>query len=129
MKFYPQTYYHLYNHTNNREQLFKEKENYSYFLKKYQRNGSLFQPHSKAIHVTDDGYLITLLTYSHQNPLRAGLVSSLEVWSYSSYPDFVGERKETLPDRSIILDLFGSMDTFKVFSENLIVNADKRFWV
>ena len=32
MEFYPNTYYHLYNRTNNREFLFKEPENYQYFI-------------------------------------------------------------------------------------------------
>jgi transcriptional regulator of heat shock response len=35
MKFYENTYYHLYNRTNNEEALFRSEENYLFFLKKY----------------------------------------------------------------------------------------------
>jgi putative transposase len=35
MKFYENTYYHLFNRTNNEEALFRSEENYLYFLKKY----------------------------------------------------------------------------------------------
>ena len=35
MKFYENTYYHIYNRTNNEEALFRSEENYLYFLKKY----------------------------------------------------------------------------------------------
>ncbi|MBM2817241.1 MAG: hypothetical protein HW421_4003 [Ignavibacteria bacterium] len=35
MQFYENEYYHLYNRTNNDEALFRSRENYSYFLKKY----------------------------------------------------------------------------------------------
>ncbi len=182
MEFYPQTYYHLYNRTNNRELLFKEKENYLYFLtkyrkrflkkihtiayclmpthfhfliynedqesailskeigtwlsayvkainKRYQRNGSLFQRHTKAIAVTDETYLLTVLTYIHQNPLRSKLVIRLEDWSFSSYLDFIKYRKGTLPNISFIKPWFKDTEEFKVFSESLIEKIDERFWV
>jgi REP element-mobilizing transposase RayT len=35
MELYPNTYYHLYNRTNGNEPLFRARENYLYFLKKY----------------------------------------------------------------------------------------------
>lgn len=35
MKFYENQYYHLFNRTNNEEALFRSRENYLYFLKKY----------------------------------------------------------------------------------------------
>jgi len=182
MEFYPQTYYHLYNRTNNRELLFKEKENCLYFLRKYrkrfrkkiktiayclmpthfhfliynedqdsktlskeigtwlsayakainkryQRNGSLFQRHTKAIPVTEETYMITLLTYIHQNPLRSKLVTHMEDWRYSSYLDFIGYRYGTLIDTSYIKNWFQDIDKFKIFSESLIEEIDERFWV
>ncbi len=35
MKYYENIYYHIYNRTNNEETLFRSRENYLYFLKKY----------------------------------------------------------------------------------------------
>jgi REP element-mobilizing transposase RayT len=46
------------------------------FNNAFQRNGSLFQQHTKAKLVDDPNYLITLLTYIHQNPIRAKLIPS-----------------------------------------------------
>src|SRR5699024_7832798 len=33
-----ETYYHIYNHANGTENLFREKKNYAFFLKKYQQH-------------------------------------------------------------------------------------------
>ena len=51
---------------------------------RHARHGSLFQRHTKAKWVDDDRYLLTLLTYIHQNPIRARLVDRLEAWPFSS---------------------------------------------
>jgi REP element-mobilizing transposase RayT len=48
------------------------------FNKRYNRHGSLFQEHSKAKLILNDRYLISLLTYIHQNPIRSGLVEKVE---------------------------------------------------
>ncbi|MBS1104926.1 MAG: transposase [Deltaproteobacteria bacterium] len=49
-----------------------------YFNDRYGRVGHLFQGRYKAIAVTDDEYLATLVYYVHANPLRAGLVASVD---------------------------------------------------
>ena len=174
MKFYENTYYHLFNRTNNEEALFRSEENYLYFLKKYRyyldeyfetvgyclmpthfhflvrvkeikredglhfgggvhledysrvisdkigillssytkainkrfnRHGSLFQNHTNAKPVPSDRYLITLLTYIHQNPVRSDLVEKAEEWKFSSYQDYMDMRKGTLPSREMIMGM------------------------
>ncbi len=137
-------YYHVYNRTNNKELLFRDEENYSFFLaktekhlislvsiisyclmpthfhillrcetetsadlsnafavvlrsytrainKRFGRTGSLFQQNTKAKEITDERYLLTLISYIHQNPLRAHLVSTLNEWKYSSYRQIAGD--------------------------------------
>ena len=166
-------YYHLYNRSNSRELLFKNKDNYLYFLRKFRarfdelvkvfayclmpthfhffikieteeielfkeqigihlssytkainnafdRNGSLFQQHTKAKLVTDNSQLIRLITYIHQNPVRAGLVDELMFWPYSSYPDLAGLRDGSLVDRSIVEQYFNSREDFVAFSKRTI---------
>jgi REP element-mobilizing transposase RayT len=95
----------------------------------YNRHGSLFQQHSKSKYVDDEEYLATLVTYIHQNPLRANLVKRPEDWLYSSYQDYIDLRKGTLPKKEIILDHFPSVEEFKKFSEVLIEHVREKYWV
>ena len=192
MQFYENTYYHLYNRTNNEEKLFRSEENYLYFLKKYRyyldeyietvgyclmpthfhflvrvrennkeseercatlgkcgtsllisskiktllssytkainkrynRHGSLFQQNTKAKPIASDSYLITLLTYIHQNPIRSDLVKKAEEWNYSSYQDYIDLRKGTLPSKEIILSMI-KKEGLKEFTEREIVKVAK----
>jgi putative transposase len=49
-----------------------------YFNDRHERVGYLFQGRYKAIAVADDEYLMTLVRYVHANPLRAGLIASVD---------------------------------------------------
>ena len=48
-------------------------------------NGASFERMYKCIPVEDDSYLLECARYIERNPLRAGLVTRLEDYSYSSY--------------------------------------------
>ncbi len=206
MKFYENTYYHLFSRTNNEEALFRSEENYLYFLKKYRyylddyldtigyclmpthfhflvrvkekskrwtppvrwspsevlseesgcgsylqgelsrvisdiigillssytkainkrynRHGSLFQKHTKAKPVPSDRYLITLLTYIHQNPVRSGLVEKAEEWKYSSYQDYIDLRNGTLPNKKFILGMIKKEELKNITNKSLIKNIE-----
>lgn len=56
---------------------------------KYQRCGHLFQERFKSEPVENDSYFLTVLRYIHQNPLKAGLVKSLEEYKWSSYHEYI----------------------------------------
>ena len=61
-----------------------------YFNKKYQRNGHLFQDRFRSEPVNTMEYFVTLLRYIHQNPVKAGLVSSPGNYSWSSWHEYAG---------------------------------------
>jgi REP element-mobilizing transposase RayT len=175
-------YFHIYNRSNGSELVFREKENYLYFLRLYRRHllqhfttvayclmpthfhllvrvkseavdqaqsavgillssytkainhrharhGSLFQRHTKAKWVDDERYLLTLLTYIHQNPIRAGLMDRLEGWPFSSYPDLAGYREGSLCDRALIATFFPRIEEMRAFSEATLKSIDARYWV
>jgi putative transposase len=184
----PHQYFHLYNRSNNDEIVFKELENYTYFLRKFQnylgndlsvlayclmpthfhflvfiksqdtemikksvgillssytkainkrhgRHGSLFQLHTKARCIDDEGYLITVVTYIHQNPVRAGLVKKLEGWKFSSYLDYLGrgglelgDGDRLVLDRHKVLSYFSSTQEFREYSNVLLHSVQKRYW-
>ena len=71
--------------------------------KLYNRHGSLFQRHSKAKEIESEEYLINILTYIHQNPLRSNLVENVCDWNYSSFRDYIDLRTGNLPSKSVIL--------------------------
>ncbi len=62
--------------------------------------GSLFQQQTQAKNLTDGdlNYAGICFCYIHQNPLRAGLVSDLRDWPWSSFVDYAGLRAGTLCD-------------------------------
>ena len=61
-----------------------------YFNKKYQRNGHLFQDRFRSEPVNTMEYFVTLMRYVHQNPLKAGLVSSPGDYLWSSWHEYSG---------------------------------------
>ncbi|WP_187426680.1 transposase [Geothermobacter ehrlichii] len=56
-----------------------------YFNRREQRTGHLFQGRFKALLVDADTYLLELVRYIHLNPLRAGMVNSLQEYPWSSH--------------------------------------------
>jgi putative transposase len=99
------------------------------FNLRFDRHGSMFQPRTKAKEIDDEAYLITLITYIHQNPVRAKLVSAQTEWKYSSYLDLVGERNGTLPDREFLMNFFPSPENYKIYSEELIEEIKQEYWI
>ncbi|MDP1676103.1 MAG: transposase [Bacteroidota bacterium] len=95
----------------------------------FERHGSLFQPHSKAKEIDDKGYLLTVMSYIHQNPLRAGLVKHLEEWKHSSYPALAGLVDNPIVDRSFIRQYFPSAEEFKKYSEEIVALIKYKYWI
>jgi REP element-mobilizing transposase RayT len=69
-----------------------------YFNRKYQRSGALIASRYKSVPVEVDEYFIPLQRYIHQNPLKAGLVTKLEEYPFSSYSEYLfgGELVDTV---------------------------------
>jgi REP element-mobilizing transposase RayT len=97
--------------------------------KRHLRHGSLFQEHSKTKLIDNERYLLTLLTYIHQNPARRRLVEQIEDWPYSSYRDLAGYRRGTLPERGLISTYFHTDEDFRAFSKQTIREIDQQYWV
>lgn len=61
----------------------------TWYNRKYARSGPLFQDRFKSEAVDDDAYLLTVLRYIHQNPVKAGLCKKPEKYAWSSYPSYL----------------------------------------
>ena len=75
------------------------------------RHGHLFQNRFKSILCQEDSYLLELVRYIHLNPLRAGLVKSiqeLDMFPYSGHSTLMGGFKKSWQETDEILKLFGS---------------------
>ena len=60
------------------------------FNNKYGRDGHLFKERFKSEPVNDMTYFTTLLRYIHQNPVKAGIVSKVKDYEYSSWGEYLG---------------------------------------
>ncbi len=77
----------------------------SWYNKKYMRSGSLFGNRYKSQPVENDGYLLSLLRYIHQNPLQAGIVKEIIQYKWSSYPDYIRRSKNGITDTEFIIEI------------------------
>ncbi|MFP4528636.1 MAG: transposase, partial [Candidatus Kapaibacterium sp.] len=89
------------------------------YNKMWSRHGNLFNQKTKSKPVPSDRYLITLLTYIHQNPVRSGLTEKAEEWKFSSYQDYIDIRKGTLPSKDLILGMI-KKEELREFTDTLI---------
>ena len=87
-----------------------------YFNKKYKRSGHLWQGRFKSWYVTDEAYLYTLISYIHNNPVKANIVIKTEEYRYSSYLAFI----ETIEPIACLKNSF-------VFTEFKEINERKEF--
>lgn len=81
----------------------------------YNRTGHLFQGRFKNKFIPNNEYLLHLSRYIHRNPLRAGLVNSLDEWKHSSYHAYIGLNKTDFIKNDIILNQFNSIEDYKQF--------------
>jgi len=58
---------------------------------------------------------VSLIVYIHQNPLRAGIVKKLENYRYSSYCEYLGERK--FVDVQLSLEMLGKKEWIKAHQQ------------
>ena len=121
----------------------QEKENVSFLMKllgakyvhyvnrTYKRTGTLWEGRFRCSLIDEELYFLSCLHYIEMNPLRAGIVTSPELYRWSSY------RFRALGKKSPILDLdpwynsLGSNETerqlkYRQFFQNLMPEANGR---
>jgi len=89
-----------------------------WFNSKYQRSGALIANRYKSECVEDEGYLLTLVRYIHQNPLQAGAAIRPEDYQWSSYNDYTDSRG-SLVDTAFVLGVLSDKPSKAV--EELVV--------
>lgn len=96
----------------------------TWYNKRHNRYGHLFQGRYKAILVDADPYAGELSRYIHLNPVRAGMVKQPEQYQWSSYAAYSGKAK---PPRWLttdwLLQYFGQKPAAAIKSYVFFVNA------
>ncbi|MFJ5762354.1 transposase [Neobacillus sp. NPDC093182] len=102
----------------------------SYYNWKYGTSGHLFQDRFKSENVENVQYLLTVVRYIHQNPLKAGIVKRVDEWRWSSCRQYYGTHDEgsKLLDPEFIFGMFSgdnilARERFIEFNEK--VNQDQ----
>ncbi len=81
---------------------------YAYWYnRKYNRIGHVFQDRFKSESVENNAYLLTVIRYIHQNPVKAGIVEKAQNYQWSSCSAYVqGENLCRMVQTWFILGLF-----------------------
>ena len=74
-----------------------------WFNRKYGRAGRLFADRFKSEPVETTEYFLTVVRFIHQNPVKAQLASSMDVYKWSSYNEYI--KKRGITDRSLALKI------------------------
>lgn len=95
-----------------------------YFNIKRKREGPLFQGRFKAIRLETEEQLWHLSRYIHLQPYTSFIVKTLpelNVFPYSSFPEYLEETREEICSKEIILNSFKTSEKYKQF---VFDNAD-----
>lgn len=76
---------------------------------KYERSGHVFQDRYRSECVEDDRYLMVVIRYIHQNPVKAGIVEKIGDYRWSSIRAYYGKEEypKRLTESKLVLELFG----------------------
>lgn len=109
-----------------------------WYNRRYNRVGHLFQGRYRSQPIDDDRYLLTVLRYIHQNPVKARIKERCKDYQWSSYREYLlTEDPKTrihhgiLPaDTGFMLDLFAidgerGLERFKSFHRDLEPNPNE----
>lgn len=93
----------------------------SYFNKKYERVGHLFENRFQSKNVENSYYMLNLVRYIHQNPVKAG-ISKIDKYKWSSYSEYFKNKNK----KEQYNNLVDTQEILSMFSREL-PNARKEF--
>ncbi len=91
-----------------------------WYNNKYERIGNLFQDRFKSEPVETDSYLLAVVRYLHQNPVKAGISKDVAGYYWSSYHDYL--TGGCITDTDFILNIFKQG---KVSAINQFINFNR----
>ena len=82
------------------------------FNRRHGREGHLFQGRFKSVPIEDDAYLLTVVRYIHQNPVKANMTPTCD-YPWSSYNEYTGNPE--LTNTETILSMFDGVKSLEEF--------------
>lgn len=86
-----------------------------WYNKKYERIGPLIAGRYKSVPIEIDDYFLCAVRYIHQNPVKSGIVESIEEYPWSSYGTYCG-KEDGITSKDFINEMFSGND-FKKFHQ------------
>lgn len=80
-----------------------------HYRRTYHVVGCIFQSRYKSILIENDEYLLECARYIERNPFRAGIVTDLSKYSYSSYHYYAEGKKDDIITPNILYGTFGNI--------------------
>ncbi len=90
-----------------------------YFNNKYKRTGVLFQGRFKSSHIDSNEYLLHVSAYINLNDRAHKIESGM---SYSSWPEFLDQKRHALCSTDIVLKQFKDSLEYKSFAESSLAD-------
>ncbi|MFH0804453.1 MAG: transposase [Candidatus Zambryskibacteria bacterium] len=88
-----------------------------YINLKHKRVGHVFQDKFKSNKIEKNPQLMLVSSYIHMNPVKDSLVNKPEEYKWSSYNDFIINRKNPIIHKQFLTEVFGSTKNF--INENI----------
>jgi len=85
---------------------------------KYERVGHVFQDRFKSEVIHNDGHLVQVMRYIHNNPVKANMVSKAGEYIWSSYNSYINKQDKLIDSESkqMVMDIFsGSVKEYRKF--------------
>lgn len=96
-----------------------------YFNRKYSRVGPVFQGKLKGVLVQSEAQFIYLSKYIHRNPLDLTSGPGLEVYPYSSFPNYLGTIHQSWVHTTDILSYFSKFNPTNTY-RSFVTEEDER---
>lgn len=91
-----------------------------HFNRRHDRVGHLFQGRFSSEPVDTEPYLLVVVRYLHQNPVKAGVCDTCDAYRWSSYRALVTGEEGAVPvAREELIELFGGVGQFVEFHSEL----------
>jgi len=88
-----------------------------YFNRTHRKIGHVFQGRYKAIVCDKDEYLLALVRYIHQNPVRAKMVRRAEDYPYSGQRSYLAGQVNEVVDPRLVLEMLGGKRAYRRFMD------------
>jgi REP element-mobilizing transposase RayT len=83
-----------------------------YINLKHKRIGHVFQDKFKSVLIKTNPQLMLISSYIHMNPVKDSLINKPEEYKWSSYCDFIIDRKNPTVHKQFLTEVFGSTRNF-----------------